>query len=150
MRIIDFKKKGNVVRFYLGEKAEDWGWTNEDYRHFKGPSGKAPDWLKPSETYYGDDWDDAPYEHNAGPVYDEFVKGHRDIAFPFDDLVLEPCDGEGESPYCKDDFVARRVPCIIVVPAEIITESPWDDFRYWLGNAGVRRYYFGDEMEADE
>lgn len=148
MRIIDFRKKGNVVRFYLGEKTPDWGWTNKDY---KDRSGNAPDWLKPCDRYYGDDWDDAPYEHNAGCVYGEFIKGHKDIAFPFDDLVLEPCDGEGDSPYCKDDFAARRAPCIIVVPAELAAESPWDDdFRYWLGNAGVRRYYFGDEMEADE
>lgn len=149
MKIIDFEKKGNVVRFYLGEKTPDWGWTNKDY---KDGSGKTPDWLKPSETYYGDDWDDAPYEHNAGPVYDEFVKGHRDIAFPFDDLVLEPCDGESESPYCKEDFVAMNVPCIIVVPAEIAAqaERPWDDYLYWLGHDGVRKYYYGDEMEACE
>lgn len=149
MRIIDFEKKGNVVRFYLGEKTPDWGWTNKDY---KDGSGKTPSWLKPSETYYGDDWDDAPYEHNAGPVYDEFVKGHRDIAFPFDDLVLEPCDGESNSPCCKEDFVARNVPCIIVVPAEIAAqaERPWDDYLYWLGHDGVKEYYYGDEMEVGE
>lgn len=148
MKIIDFERKGNVVRFYLGEKTEDWGWTNEDY---KDGSGETPDWLRPSDRYYGDDWDDAPYECNAGRVYDEFVKGHRDIAFPFDDLVLEPRDGEFNSEYCKDDFVDRKVPCIMVVPAELTAESPWDDgFRHWLGNAEVKKYYYGDEMEADE
>ena len=31
MQIIDFKRKGNVVRFYLGEKTPDWGWTKSDY-----------------------------------------------------------------------------------------------------------------------
>lgn len=147
MKIIDFSKKGNVVRFYLGEKTEGWGWTNKDY---KDCSGKMPDWLKPSETYYGDDWDDAPYEHNAGPVYDEFVKGHRDVAFPFDDLVLEPCDGESNSPYCKDDFAARKVPCIIVVPASLTGSRHWNDYNYWLGKAGIRKFYYDDEMEPDE
>lgn len=148
MNIIDFAKKGNVVRFYLGEKTEGWGWANKDYKDI---SGKTPDWLQPSDKYYGDDWDDTPYECNAGSVYDEFVKGHKDVSFPFDDLVLEPCDGEYNSPYCKDDFAARKTPCIIVVPAELAEESPWNgDFRYWVGNARVKKYYFGDEMEADE
>ena len=39
MKIIDFEKKGNVVRFYLGEKTEDWGWTRSDYTI----NGKTPD-----------------------------------------------------------------------------------------------------------
>lgn len=26
------------------------------------------------EDYWGDDWNDAPYEHNAGIVYREYVK----------------------------------------------------------------------------
>lgn len=39
MKIIDFERKGNLVRFYLGDDdlAEWWG----------------------------DDWNDTPYEHNA-------------------------------------------------------------------------------------
>ena len=45
MKIIDFERKGNVIRFYLGEKTVDWGWTNPDYKDF---NGNTPDWLKPS------------------------------------------------------------------------------------------------------
>ena len=41
MKIVDFKKEGNIVRFYLGETING---------------------------IYGDDWDDTPYEHNAGEV----------------------------------------------------------------------------------
>lgn len=124
MKIIDFEKKGNVVRFYLGK---------DDL-----------------EKWWGDDWDDTPYEHNAGEVYAEFVSGHKDIAFPFDDLVLEPCNGAYNSEYCKDDMIARRVPCIIVVPKEI-ADTSWDtSFAHWAGADGVKRYYFGDRMEADE
>ena len=92
MKIIDFARRGNVVRFFLGK--------NE---------------LK---EWWGDDWDDTPYEHNAGPVYDRFVSGHVDIAFPFDYLVLEPCDGEFNSPYCKEDMINRIVPCLIAVRRE--------------------------------
>jgi hypothetical protein len=144
MKIIDFEKKGNVVRFYLGEKTVDWGWTNPDYKDY---TGKTPNWLKPSDKYYGDDWDDKPYEHNAGTVYGEFIKGYKDIAFDFDDLVLEPCEGEWNSPWCKDDMIARKVPCIIVVPREL-TEHDWStEFKYWVANDAVKKYYFGDELE---
>ena len=145
MKIIDFEKKGNVVRFYLGEKTEDWGWTRPDYTI----NGKTPGWLKPSDSYYGDDWDDRPYEHNAGQVYEEFIKGYKDIAFDFDDLVLEPCCGAYNSSWCKDDMVARKVPCIIAVPKEVYKDS-WDDgFDIWVGADGIKKYYFGDEMEID-
>ena len=61
-KIGDFEKRGNVVRFYLVE---------DD-----------------CNDYWGDDWDDAPYEHNAGKIYEEYVKKAIDIAFPLDYAVL--------------------------------------------------------------
>lgn len=76
MKIIDYELKGNVVRFYLGKSTL----TN----------------------YYGDDWDDAPYDSNAGCVYSEYIAGTADIAFPFDALVLEPCTGEFNCSHTKD------------------------------------------------
>lgn len=125
MKIIDFKKKGNVVRFYLGnDNLKDW---------------------------YGDDWNDVSYEHNAGNVYSEFIKGTKDIVFPFDDLVLEPSDTyEAESGYCKNDMVDRRIPCIIVVPGKLATNSYHEDFGYWVGSDKIKKFYFGDKMEPDE
>ena len=125
MKIIDFEKKGNVVRFWLGEDdLKDW---------------------------YGDDWDDAPYDCNAGSVYEQFVSGHRDIAFPFDSLVIEPCEGVTNTEWCKDDMRKRKVPCIIVVPKEKADDS-WhgQDFAYWVGVDGIQRYYFGDRMEVQD
>lgn len=122
MKIIDFRKKGNVVRFFLGtDDLTEW---------------------------YGDDWDDAPYDCNAGEVYDRFISGHRDVVFPFDSMVLEPCDGDINCGWRKEDMVKRHVPCIIVVPPEIGNESLWeDDFAHWVGADGVQRFYFGDKME---
>ena len=120
MQIIDFKKKGNVVRFYLGDA---------------------------TAHYWGDDWNDRPYEHNAGQVYEEFIKGYKDIAFDFDDLVLEPCNGEWNSSWSKEDMQKRKIPCIIAVPKEVHQDS-WDDaFDTWAGADGIKKYYFGDEME---
>lgn len=108
MQIIDFEKKGNVVRFYLGDA---------------------------TKPYWGDDWGKKPYDANAGRVYDKFIKGHRDIAFPFNDLVLEPCDRSFFSGnFSKKDMVKRKVPCIIVVTKD---------------GDKMQRYYFGDEMEAN-
>lgn len=120
MKVIDFVKKGNIVRFFLGEKTDDWGWTNPDYKDYKG---ETPDWLKPQDEYYGDDWNDAPYEHNAGEVYDEFIKGYIDVAFPFNFAVLEPRDGCDNSRWCKDDLRDKGVPCII---AKKIPEDEYD------------------------
>jgi len=123
MKIIDFQKKGNVVRFYLGQ-----------------------DGLK---TWYGDDWDDVPYEHNAGTVYDEFISGHKDIAFSFDDLVIEPKDdwiNSGNSLWSKDDMIARKVPCIIVVPKEKIDTWGEEEFSHYIGMDGIQKFYFGDKM----
>lgn len=125
MEIIDFERKGNVIRFYLGTNGEQWG----------------------------DDWDDTPYECNAGTVYDKYVKGKRDIAFPFDCIVLEPEDGAWQragSNCCKEDMMNRRVPCIIVVPPELAKDSWYvDSFDHWIGCDGVKKYYFGDEMSDD-
>lgn len=120
MKIIDFWRKGNVVRFYLGrDDLEEW---------------------------YGDDWDDAPYEHNAGLVYEDYIVGYRDVAFNFDDLVLEPsCDYSNNSIWAKDDMVARLVPCIIVVPKKYADYN--EEFKYYIGVDGITKYYFGDKME---
>lgn len=120
MKIIDFEKKGQTVRFYLGKDE--------------------------CIDYHGDDWDDTPYEHNAGKVYDEYIEDYTDITFPFNYLVLEPCDNIANSPYCKDDMKMRKVPCIIVVPKEKVT---WhDDFNYYNSMEGIMRFYFGDEMNV--
>lgn len=123
-KIIDFERKGNVVRFYLG--ADD------------------------CSDYWGDDWDDAPYDCNAGTVYDEYVSGVKDIAFPFDSLVLEPSsDWNGSnSHYSKEDMKNRVVPCIIVVPKEVCADSWKDRFCDWIGADGIKKIYFGDLEEV--
>ena len=89
-KVIDFTRKGNLVRLYLGgTDLTDWG---------------------------GDDWNDRPYEHNAGTVYDSYISGVLNIYFPFDFNVYEPADDynyRGNSPYCKDDFKNGGIPFIV-------------------------------------
>ena len=159
MKIVDIERKGNVVRFYLGKKTDDWGWTNPDY---KDSQGNTPDWLKPSDRFYGDDWDDAPYEHNADRVYDQFIYGYVDKSAGFDDLVLMPADGDYNSDYCKNDFISKT-PYLIVVEKKAIKEldipgwcddsydsvhKPIADYEAEHGRYpdGVYEYYLGDDF----
>ena len=107
--IIDWETKGNVVRFYLGKNGKQWG----------------------------DDWNDAPYEHNAGEVYDEFVKGYKDIVIPFEKNILEPCAGHNNSHWTKQDMIERKVPCLVV------TKETYN-FEKALASEKTIKYYFGD------
>ena len=68
------------------------------------------------EKAWGDDWDDAPYEHNAGEPYEwndnesdewniEHYHGHiRKIAFESYWGIRRPCDGHLNSPYSVEDI----------------------------------------------
>ena len=124
MKIIDFEKKGNLVRFYLG--ADD------------------------CSDYWGDDWNDAPYDCNAGTVYDQYVKGVIDIVFPFNALVLEP-DSEYNSQvyYSKEDMKNRVVPCLIVVPEKLAADSWKYRFCDWIGADGIQKFYFEDNVDTN-
>jgi hypothetical protein len=152
-KIIDFKVKGNAVRFYLGNKTDEWGWTNKNY---KDRNGNTPDWLKPNDTYYGDDWDDVPYEHNAGKVYDEFVIGVRTYYVDYDWIIIEAKDGYKNSPYSKMDFVKRKIPCIIIIKGK--TAKKYKDkntMDFWLNEElekleDVEKFYFGDFLSSGD
>lgn len=146
--IIDFAHKGSVIRFTLGRWTPEWGWFNPDHVDPPG-TGVKREFI---DHYYGDDWDDIPYECNAGEVYDEFVYGHIDLAVPYGWKVIEPCAGECSSRWCKDDMADRKVPCLLLVPEQLINnDNRYDeDFSSWIGVDGVIRVYFGDPAEAVE
>lgn len=120
-KVIDFDMKGNVIRLFIG--------TGNDY--------------------WGDDWDDAPYEHNAGQVYDEYVTNILDFCVDFDTDVLEPCSGAFNSPYSKESMKNRDVPCLIFVPYELKKKRgrEWcDSFDAWVNDPEVKKIYFGDKV----
>lgn len=119
MKIIDFERKGNVVRFYLGkDNATDYG---------------------------GEGWDKYPYDR-AERVDEKHITGSADIAFPFDAMVLEPDCGEECCSYSKVDMKAGIVPCIIVVPPNVANGSQRTQFSYWANGRGTLKFYFGDKM----
>jgi hypothetical protein len=125
MKIIDFEKKGNVVKFYLG-----------DYE---------------CNDYWGDDWNDTPYEHNAGIVSNEFVKGTATVYFPFEYDVAEPSDDwhyNGNSPFCKEDFKNKKAPCIV---ANKDTDY-WGASEYSIMALSGKaiKFFYEDYMEPGE
>lgn len=119
MKIIDFERKGNVVRFHLGKDS--------------------------ATDYDGEGWEKYPYDR-AERVDEKHITGSADIAFPFDAMVLEPGCGEECCSYSKEDMKAGIVPCIIVVPPNVANGSSRTQFSYWANGRGVLKFYFGDKM----
>ena len=125
LKILDFNKKGSSVLFYLGDIEDN--------------------------NYGGDDWDDKPYEHNAGTVYGNFVKAEVVLHLAFDTKVFEPCDGVVNSNYSKDDLKEGQVPCLVVLKAEDIRNDVNEDY-YGLGYDNVKeldesiKIYFNEKM----
>ena len=124
MKIIDFERKGNLVRFYLGkDKVSD---------------------------YTGDGWRKRPYCDEAGLVSEKYVSGLEEIVFPFDSLVLEPCSGDPDCAFSKEDMKLGKTPCVIAVPANLVATSSLNSFSYWANCKGIAKFYFGDPMELTE
>lgn len=121
MKIIDFEAKGNVIRFYLGENN--------------------------CTDYWGDDWDDAPYEHNASTVYEKYCGGYADIFVDWELSVLTPDKDwhyQMNSPFCKKDFKNRKAPCIIISRSDNWLEECYSEK---LGDDSTIKFYFEDKME---
>ena len=47
-------------------------------------------------------------------------------------------------------MIQRDVPCIIVVPNELVDSWYGQDFAHWAVVDGIQRYYFGDRMEVQD
>ena len=101
MKIIDYYIYGNVVKLYLGK---------DDL-----------------EKWWGDDWDDTPYEHNAGRVYSEYVYDTIQLALSLDNVILEPSSDwayNGNSPYSKQDMLKRSLLPISFCSQALPASSP--------------------------
>lgn len=118
LKVIDFEISGQQMKLYLGEKN--------------------------IKDYWGDDWDDRPYEHNAGSVYDEFVTDTVVVNFPPEKEVVESCEGTINSPWCKDDFKNHVAPFAYIM--EEGKEPPDYSFHHMrtrsINNADVEKFYF--------
>ncbi len=110
--LIDCEIKGNMVRLYLGKNGEQWG----------------------------DDWNDKPYEHNAGRVYDEYVEKIADISTNFNFEVREPANftksdsvfENTNSDWRREDFIKGKIYAFTVINPE--------------NNSSIM-IYFGEKLE---
>lgn len=124
MKIIDIKTEGNVFRIYLGE-----------------------DNCKP----WGDDWDDAPYEHNAGSVYDEYIIAYYDYAVDLNHVVLEPKHTSTcNSRYSKEDMLNQKVAALAVMELND-DEYQWqyDTFDNICTDKRTHLVYLNDTFNKD-
>ncbi len=126
-KIIDIIKNGNVVRYFLARdpKLIDESW--------------------------GDDWDDRPYEHNAGEVYNRYVEKIVDVFYPFDTMVQEPLEDwhyGGNSPFSKEDFKKRKAPRLIICPQN--EEEKYfgiiQDYSLLAMDDNATKIYYGDDI----
>ena len=118
-KILDFECFGNIVKLYLGETVNG---------------------------IYGDDWNDIPYEHNAGTVYDKFYTDTVEIVFPLSTQVYEPCFGYDNSPYCKKDFLFRKVPFLLF--GQLEESWRYHDFDELLEKVlTLHKLYIGDDWD---
>ena len=120
MKIIDFEVNGNAIRFYLG--------------------------ADNCFDYLGDDWDDTPYEHNAGFAYERYCIGFADFYVDLDlDVFTPETDWHYKfgSPFCKNDFKKRKAPCVVIP-----YEYSWDNcYSHCALSDDALRFYFEDKME---
>ncbi len=66
---------------------------------------------KNAKDVWGDDWDDAPYEHNAGEPYEydkKIVVEQGNIG----NTIITPCSEYNNSPYSVEDINNKAVPWI--------------------------------------
>jgi len=82
---------------------------------------------------WGDDWDDAPYEHNAGPPYDWTTR----VVYLDTDLE-SPCSNKLNSDYSVEQINKGMIPWlrtptwhkdIIVIPAGVTVQEFIDKIR---------------------
>lgn len=103
-----------------------------------------------SERPWGDDWDDSPYEHNAGSIYQEYVSKYADVVFPFGTYPLEPKDDwrcHGNSMYSKEDMLRRRVPALVIVKNDEYSEY-YNSFTKALSEDSFPRIYLMDNFNS--
>lgn len=89
--LIDIEQRGHLLKLYFGN----------------------------DNDYWGDDWNDTPYEHNSEIVYDKYVKAIMYVAIPFEYDIITPEEDytyRGNSPFCKNDFKtnSNKYPYMII------------------------------------
>lgn len=118
LTILDWERRHGVTRLYLACDPEP-GWS-------------------------GDDWDDAPFEHNAGTVLPGFYTHTADVVADWGHVLLDPSDDwrTANSRWSKEDMRARRCPILVAAadPDDLLAAG-WPTA---LAADGAVRVYMGD------
>lgn len=94
----------------------------------------------------GDDWDDAPYEHNAGTPY-EFIEGRNDNGHRghlryiacLDLDAQEPCDYYVNSPYSVDSINKGAMPWLTTSSyGNLMAGTTIEEAMRWLTKTGCK------------
>ena len=104
--LIDMCQRGNSIRLYFGGAVQE---------------------------ITADDWNDIPYEHNAGIVYSEFVNFYIDVLIPFNWRVTDiagELDYYENSQYCRNDFKSGELPLFWTVDQN----NEREDVKFYMGD----------------
>ena len=84
---------------------------------------------------WGDDWDDAPYEHNAGTPYHSYYENGKEIPILLKEIYFEipkyyklPDDGYSNSPFSVQDINNHRVPWLTINNQYIFAGTSYTNF----------------------
>ena len=98
------------------------------------------------EHQWGDDWDDAPYEHNAGEPYNTWSeliedneniwkrkwKNHqidlKEVYYRIPYINYLPYEGHENSPYSVEDINKKKVPWLHTKKYDIYAGTSFEDF----------------------
>lgn len=110
------------------------------------------------EQQWGDDWDDRPYEHNAGEPYDhwsELIEDNEDIFrrkykhyeikhkclyFEIEESCCLPCDHYTNSPYSVEDINKQAVAWIHTDEFNILAGTTYENFIDIIEKHGGKIY----------
>lgn len=117
------------------------------------------------EKQWGDDWNDKPYEHNAGEPYDDWGEllednedifkrkyeyhkiKHKVLYFETNDWrEQQPCDGYLNSPYSVEDINNKIVPWIKGEGYEIYAGTEYEEFIKVIEDNGGTVYVSRKEL----
>lgn len=95
--IIDINQKGNLLTLKLGRNGNQWG----------------------------DDWNDAPYNSNAGDVYDEYVRQTVDVVYnsAYTVVAYHEFNNFTNVSLSMLDFVNRQQPLFYIVKSDTFVIS---------------------------
>ena len=86
----------------------------------------------------GDDWDDAPYEHNAGTPYED--KGNMIVKIAFDGQFDQPCDRHHNSPYSVERINKGAIAWLSNEDISIVAGVGIEEFKKLIKKGGGNTY----------